>query len=115
VADFAAITSQSTMRIARVIGTLTMSRKLDSLKPGRYLVAETLDSRSLAGFAENAAREKPMPESLIVFDNLGAGVGQIIAVSEGAEATQPFRPSRVPLDAYASAILDTIEFTPQPT
>ena len=31
-----------------------------------------------------------------------------IAVSEGAEATQPFRPDLKPVDAYASAILDEV-------
>ena len=34
--------------------------------------------------------------------------GSLIAVSEGAEATQPFRPELKPVDAYASAILDEV-------
>ena len=91
------------------MGTLTMSRKLGNLKAGRYVIAEALDQAALLGHATSTPRNSPMPESLVVFDNLGAGIGQLIAVSEGAEATQPFRPDRVPYDAYASAILDTLD------
>ena len=50
-----------------------------------------------------------MPESLIVFDQLGAHVGQLIAVSEGREASAPFYPENVPIDAYNAAILDTVQ------
>ncbi|MCE9590408.1 MAG: EutN/CcmL family microcompartment protein [Planctomycetes bacterium] len=103
------------MRIARVIGTVTLGRQVPDLKPGRYLIAEALDGRALKGLDRKAPREKPMPESLIVFDDMGVGVGQIIAVSEGREACMPWYPEKVPVDAYAAAILDQIELiTPQP-
>lgn len=102
------------MRIARVIGTVTLNRQLPDLKPGRYVLAETLDAGALADAAEGARRSGPMPESLVVFDQLGAGVGQLIAVSEGREACMPFHPDRVPIDAYAAAILDTVEVTVRP-
>ena len=99
------------MRIARVIGTVTLNRKLAELVPGRYVLAETLDGDALAALPACVRRSKPMPESLVVFDQLGAGVGQLIAVSEGREASMPFHPEKVPLDAYCAAILDTIEIT----
>ena len=51
---------------------------------------------------------QPMPESLVVFDCLGAGIGQFIAVSEGREAALPFFPDPVPVDAYCGAILDQV-------
>lgn len=98
------------MRIARVIGTLTLHRQLTSLKPGQYLIAQALDAPALAGHRQGKARQSPMPESLVVFDHLGASVGQLIAVSEGAEATAPFAPAKVPYDAYNAAILDDIQF-----
>jgi len=97
------------MRIARVIGTVTLNRRLDELKPGRLLVAQALDEQALTGLAENKPRAGAMPESLIVFDELGAGSGQLIAVSEGREACMPFHPDNVPIDAYAAAILDQLE------
>ncbi|MAE62846.1 MAG: carbon dioxide concentrating mechanism protein CcmL [Phycisphaeraceae bacterium] len=100
------------MRIARVHGTVTLNRSLPDLRPGRYLVANVLDRDALDGLAEEGGRATPMPESLVVFDQLGAGTGQIIAVSEGGEATMPFRPGRVPIDAYCAAIIDSIHLEP---
>ncbi|MFM8399861.1 MAG: EutN/CcmL family microcompartment protein [Pirellula sp.] len=45
---------------------------------------------------------------MVVWDELGAAVGSIIAVADGAEAAQPFRPNLKPVDAFNSAILDEI-------
>ena len=98
------------MRIARVIGTVTLNRSLPELQPGRYLIVVSLDEVALAGLDRLAGRGQPMPESLVVFDHLGAGVGEHICVSEGGEATMPFRPDRVPVDAYCAAILDQITY-----
>lgn len=101
------------MRIARVIGTVTLSRKLPDLKPGRYVIADAFDADALRAHAADpsvsARRKSPMPESLVVFDDLGVGVNQLIAVSEGREATMPFYPEKVPIDAYCAAILDVVE------
>jgi len=97
------------MRIAKVIGTVTLSRSLPDMVPGQYLIADVLDSQAIEGVDKGAKRSSPMPESLVVFDRYGAGEGQYIAVSEGGEATQPFRPQRVPVDAYNAAILDSID------
>ncbi|MDP7349285.1 MAG: EutN/CcmL family microcompartment protein, partial [Phycisphaeraceae bacterium] len=84
------------MRLARVMGTVTMTKKLSDLQPGRYLICEAFDGQALRGMQDRAPREKSMPESLVVFDDLGAGEGQIIAVSEGREATMPWYPQNVP-------------------
>ncbi|MCC7146169.1 MAG: hypothetical protein IT443_06955 [Phycisphaeraceae bacterium] len=99
------------MRIARVIGQVVLSPKLSELVAGQYLLAETLDLPALEKLPAVVGRSKPMPEALVVFDQLGAGVGQLIAVSEGREACVPFEPKRVPLDAYCAAILDEVEIT----
>jgi ethanolamine utilization protein EutN len=48
------------------------------------------------------------PDAIVVWDELGAALGSIIAVADGAEAAQPFRPNLKPVDAYNSAILDEI-------
>lgn len=99
------------MRIARIIGNVTLGRRLDGFPVGRLLLAEALDGAALDALPGDGARQAPMPESLVVFDELGAGVGQLVGVSEGAEATMPFRPKRCPVDAYCAAILDTVELT----
>jgi microcompartment protein CcmK/EutM len=97
------------MRIGRVIGHVTLNRRLPELKAGTLALVDVLDAQALRGIAAGARRSSPMPEALVVFDELGAGVGQLIAVSEGREAAQPFGKVKVPIDAYNAAILDTVE------
>lgn len=97
------------MRIARVLGHVTLNPRLPELASGRYVIAEALDNPAVQGHAEHTPRGTPSPESLVVFDQLGAGPGQLIAVSEGREAAVPFHPARVPIDAYNAAILDTLD------
>ena len=58
--------------------------------------------------AELCSDEQPRAEEVVVWDDNGAGLGSLIAMSEGAEASQPFRPELKPVDAYASAILDEV-------
>jgi ethanolamine utilization protein EutN len=99
------------MRLGRVIGNVTLGKKLPEFKGGSLLVVEPFDQQMLRGVERCAGRAKASPESLVVFDELGAGVGQIIAISEGREAAQPFHPLRNPVDAYNAAIVDTIHLT----
>jgi ethanolamine utilization protein EutN len=92
------------MRIARVIGKLTLARPEASLKGARYLIAVPLSLDSLKTGTPDSAEE------LVVYDELGATEGQLIALSESAEAAAPFHPQQKPIDAYCAAILDTMEF-----
>ncbi|MDB5297238.1 MAG: Ethanolamine utilization protein EutN/carboxysome structural protein Ccml, partial [Phycisphaerales bacterium] len=89
------------MRIGKVIGRVTLSAIHESLVGGRFLIVEVQDRFALAG---GRRRTK---ESAVVYDHMGAGDGDLIAFTESGEATRPFHPRRVPLDAYAAAILDT--------
>jgi microcompartment protein CcmK/EutM len=43
--------------------------------------------------------------AIVVYDQLGAGVGQEIAISEGREAACPFS-TPTPVDAYCAALVD---------
>ncbi len=88
------------MRIAKVIGNVTLNRAHPALQGGRFplVVALTLDNLTGASDAES--------EPFAVYDDLGAGLGSVIAVSEGGEAAQPFAPNYKPIDAYNAAILD---------
>ena len=94
------------MRIARVIGKVTMNRTIAEIVPGSYLVIRTLNRGSLLG--ENEGNE----ETLVAYDNLGAREGDRIGLVEGAEATAPFLPKRVPFDCYSACILDRVDFDP---
>lgn len=89
------------MRIAEVIGTVTLSRCHSSLTSYRWVIAVPFSLKGLRA-------EQPDGEDFVVLDELGAGHGQRIAVSEGAEAAQPFHPVKKPVDAYCACILDSV-------
>jgi len=91
------------MRIGEVIGTVTLSRAHQSLGAASYRLAIPLALDDL--FANTMQAH----ETLVVFDELGAGMGSRIAISEGGEAAQPFHPELKPIDAYNAAILDNIQ------
>lgn len=97
------------MRIARVIGKIVASRRLAEFPAGAFLICDALDGAGLVHHDRMQPRSGPMPESLIVYDETGAREGDLIAVSEGREASMPWYPRRVPNDAYCAAILDRID------
>ena len=90
------------MRIAEVIGTVTLSRAHASVAGFRWIVG--------VPFGLKALRESAPPdgEDVVIFDNLGAGNGQRIGFSEGGEAAAPFHPEKKPVDAYCACILDHV-------
>ncbi|MBN1909643.1 MAG: carbon dioxide concentrating mechanism protein CcmL [Pirellulales bacterium] len=90
------------MRICEVIGTVTLNRWHPTLAGGRFKLAVPLTLEDLEGQGDRSS------EMLVVYDELGVGVGSRIAVSEGREAAMPFYPDDKPLDAYNAAILDNI-------
>jgi ethanolamine utilization protein EutN len=54
-----------------------------------------------------AATGKGHDYSIVVYDQLGAGVGQTIGVCESTEATRPFQ-KPTPIDAYCAALIDEV-------
>jgi ethanolamine utilization protein EutN len=91
------------MRIGKVIGQLTLSRCHESVQRFRWKIVVPMTENDLRTENESNAEE------LVVYDDLSVGEGQLIALSEGAEASMPFFPNPKPIDAYNAAILDQIE------
>ncbi len=91
------------MRIALVIGNVTLSTQHPSLTGAVWRICTSLDRAAIE--SGRSSGEEPF----VTFDDLGAGLGSLIAVSEGAEASAPFHPEVKPIDAYNAAILDTID------
>jgi ethanolamine utilization protein EutN len=91
------------MRIADVIGTVTLNRSATGLRGARFLIAVPLPLERLLDGAEHDGEE------LVVYDELGAGPGSRIALSEGREAAQPFGETETAIDAYNAAILDRLD------
>ena len=90
------------MRIAEVIGRVTLSRSHPSLRNARYVIALPMPRSALA--EGSPARG----EEVVVFDRLGAAPGAMIGMSEGREAANPFGKEKVPVDAYCACLLDHI-------
>jgi microcompartment protein CcmK/EutM len=90
------------MRIAEVIGTVTLSRYHPSLTGARWVLGVPFSLKTLAEATDADG------EDVVIYDNLGAGHGQRIGFSEGAEAAQPFFPERKPIDAFCACLLDQV-------
>ncbi len=93
------------MFIGEVIGTVTLNRCHPSLQGGRFRLTVPLTLENLRGTSDERA------EAIVVYDELSAGEGSLVAVSQGGEAAQPFSPELKPVDAYNAAILDHIDVT----
>lgn len=93
------------MRIAQIQGTVTLNPCHRSLEAGTFKLATVY---SLEELRQN---KEPTGEQLVIYDVLGAGLGQRILLSEGPEAAQPLRPRLVPIDAYNAGLIDAIHFS----
>ena len=90
------------MRIGKVIGSVTLNQVHETFVGARLKLVVPLTTAELASGAT------PQGESLVVWDDLGAGPGEMVCFSEGGEAVQPFKPDVKPVDAYLAAILDNV-------
>jgi microcompartment protein CcmK/EutM len=90
------------VRIAEVIGRVTMSRIHPNLRGGRFVIALPMPLEALL---EGSAKRG---EEVIAYDNLGAGPGALIGLSEGREAANPFGKIKTPVDAYCACLLDPL-------
>ena len=94
------------MKIARVIGTVTLARMHPAMHASRLRCveivpsADQIDSQPLGG------------DMVVAWDLCGAGTGDLVALAEGPESASPFRPDIKPLDASIVALLDHCEVTP---
>ena len=86
------------MRMGTVIGRVTLSVRSPKYTGERLLVTLPWKTDSFNGVVKHYA-------SIVVYDQLGAGVGQQIAISEGREAACPFE-KPTPVDAYCAALVD---------
>ncbi len=98
------------MRVAQVIGRVTLSIQDPAFKGGRWLMVNPLDAGQFNTACEKAPALTPQ-FTLVAYDNLGAGDGDIVGIVEGAEATAPFD-HPIPIDAITVAIFDSLSYEP---
>ncbi len=98
------------VKLGTVIGRVTLSRSEEKLKGGRFLVVSPFSREQYAlGLDVGAGMGKD--PSLVIYDDLGGGVGDVIGYEEGAEATQPFEVPP-PIDAINCALMDEMFYNP---
>jgi microcompartment protein CcmK/EutM len=91
------------MRLGIVRGHVTLNPAVAAFRGKTLVVLEPVTMENL-----RAGNGMGGGKSLIAMDELGAAKGQMVAFTEGREAANPFWPEPVPVDAYCSLIVDTI-------
>jgi microcompartment protein CcmK/EutM len=92
------------MRLGIVRGHLTLTPAVESYRGRTLVVLEPVTMENM-----RAKNGKGGGKSLIAIDELGAAEGQMVAFTEGREASNPFWPTPVPVDAYCALIVDSID------
>jgi ethanolamine utilization protein EutN len=96
------------MRLGHVIGKVTLNATEQALRGGRFLLVQPFGKPQFGGAGMNPLAKGA---TVVVYDELGAGLGQTVGFTEGAEAAMPFsRPT--PVDAYAAAIVERVFYHP---
>jgi microcompartment protein CcmK/EutM len=98
------------MRLGAVIGRVTLSAALPALAGGRWLIVSPFTRE----FFQRGTTTPPGvggDPCLVVYDDLGAGIGQTIGFVEGKEAARPFDHPK-PIDAINAALVDEINYHP---
>lgn len=91
------------MRIAEVIGSVTLSRCHPNVAGARWRLVVPYTQENLRGDKSN------MAEPIVAYDMTSSGDGNLVAISESGEAAAPFYPDKKPVSATVVALLDTIE------
>lgn len=96
------------MRLAKVIGNVTLSIQDPAFKGARWLLVSPLEKEQLHSPETATASAIASP---VIYDSLGASCDDIVGFVEGGEATRPFdKPT--PIDAYNVCIIDQVNYTP---
>lgn len=98
------------MKLGTVIGRVTLSVTVPALEGARWLVISPFTREHFQRGTDTPAGMSKDP-SLVVYDDLGGGVGQTIGFVEGAEASAPFE-NPTPIDAINAALVDEIFYSP---
>lgn len=91
------------MKIARTIGSVTLSKSHPTMEQASLRLVEMVDSI-------DRIDTQPLGGDMIVcWDLCGTGIGDLVALAEGPESAQPFMPVVKPLDASIVALLDEVD------
>ena len=91
------------MKLARTIGSVTLARSHPAMEQAQLRLVEVVD-------AIERIDDNPLGgDTIAAWDLCSTGIGDLVALAEGPEAAQPFRPDVKPLDASIVALLDQVD------
>jgi ethanolamine utilization protein EutN len=92
------------MLLAKVIGNVWSTKKKDEISALRLLVIQPLGKNL-----------KPDGKVLVAADEVGAGFGELVIVTQGSPAMRAFNKDKlVPIDAVVVGIVDNLELDDDP-
>lgn len=86
------------MKLGTVIGTVWATRKEAGLKGLKFLFVQLEDPHG-----------QPVDTPLIAVDQIGAGVGDRVIITQGSSSRFVFSEHNVPIDAVIIGIVDSID------
>lgn len=87
------------MKIARVVGNVWSTKKNDKIHAMRLLFVQPLGKGLV-----------PAGDILVAADEIGAGIGELVLVTQGSPAMQAFNKEElIPVDAAVVGIVDSLE------
>jgi carbon dioxide concentrating mechanism protein CcmL len=98
------------MKLGAVIGRVTLSRSVEPLRGGRFLIVSPFGREQYERGLDAPVSFGKDP-SLVVYDDIGGNVKQVIGYVEGREAAQPFA-QPTPVDAINVALVDKMFYSP---
>lgn len=91
------------MKLARTIGSVTLAQAHPAMHQAKLRLVEVVDS------IDRIDQQPLGGDTLVAWDLCGTGIGDLVALAEGPESAQPFRPEVKPLDASIVALLDNVD------
>ena len=85
------------MKLAQVVGTVVSTHKEPSLTGTKFLLVQILDETG-----------KLTSEYQVAADSIGAGLTEVVLVTQGSGARQLSAQEHRPIDALIVAIVDTV-------
>ncbi len=86
------------MIVGKVVGNVWATRKEDNLKGLKLMIVQRIEPMSNEGH-----------ESFIAADHVGAGIGEIVLVTQGSSARKALDNADSPVDATIVGIIDQME------
>ncbi len=86
------------MFLGKVIGTVIASHKYKDLHRVKFLIVQPLDHRRI-----------PCKDPIVAVDTMRAGLGELVFLEDGREASFTLPTTFVPVDAAVVGIVDLVD------